>query len=185
MFLGDELRIGLCNAWIGTILAWANMLFLAAVNKDATKRLYNMTWYTPKDKIYLFLTMVMMIVIVVYSVFLPVKYVTDSFWIGTAIYIIGTIANLMALYDYGTTPEDKPIVKGLYRYSRNPLYVCWIVALAGICIACESWPLVILSAVYCIPTHFLILGEEKYCMKTYKDSYVSYMKQVPRYLLFF
>jgi protein-S-isoprenylcysteine O-methyltransferase Ste14 len=182
MLLLDNLQIGIWNAWIGTVLAWANLIFLAIINKEAVKRLNDTSWYRPQDKKASQITMVFMIIIVIYSVWLPLQPGSIWFYIGLILYIIGTISNLIALHNYGTTPAGEPIIKGMYKLSRNPLYVCWVVVLLGMSIACLSIPLLILSILYSIPTHFLILGEERYCLETYGESYKQYMSRVPRYL---
>lgn len=184
MNLLDNLQIGLWNAWIGPVIAWANLLFLLIINPKAIKRLNNMSWYSKRDKIASFGTMVFMVAIMVVGIWVPILYDTTSFYIGTSIFFLGVIINLISLYDYGKTPASEPIIKGIYKISRHPLYLCWTIMLIGICIATASWLLIILTIIYHIPSHILILGEEKYCKKVYGITYVKYCIQVPRYLLF-
>ena len=47
----------------------------------------------------------------------------------------------------------------------------------------KSFIMIIICIISIISTHFLILGEERYCKKKYGDSYIEYMKKVPRYFL--
>lgn len=185
MTLDLNFQIGILNAWIGPVISWSTLLLLVAVNPKAIKRLNDMSWYSKRDKIASFSTMVMMIVLMVVAIWIPLKPGTIWFYTGTSVFAIGIIINLIALYNYGSTPNEKAILTGMYKLSRNPLYLCWTIILIGICIASASWLFLILSVIYHIPNHYLILGEEQYCLKTYGEEYRDYMNKVPRYLLFF
>jgi protein-S-isoprenylcysteine O-methyltransferase Ste14 len=185
MSIDFNFQIGLWNAWIGPVISWLTMLLMIAINPKAVKRLWDVSWYAKQDKIASFITTILMIALMIVAIWIPVKYGTIWFYSGAVIFSIGIILNLIALYNYATTPENQAILSGLYKISRNPLYLCWTIVLIGICIATTSWLMVILSVLYHVPNHYLILGEEKHCLKTYSKDYEDYMAKVPRYLLFF
>jgi len=42
--------------------------------------------------------------------------------------------------------------------------------------------LFVLLAIYSIINHFVVIAEEKHCLKEYGDSYREYMEKVPRYI---
>ena len=61
---------------------------------------------------------------VVYSVFLPLRVGTMWFYVGLPISMIGLIAFTAVIVTLLTTPIDKePLTKGLYRFSRHPMYI--------------------------------------------------------------
>ncbi len=182
MYLFENLQIGVLNAWIGPVIAWGNLLFLFMINPRAIRRLNDMSWYSKRDKMASTGTMVLMFAIMITTIWVPVLYGSICFYVGVSFFLLGVIMNLLALYNYGTTPINKPITKGMYRISRHPLYLCWTIMLIGICISTASWLLIILTILYHIPSHILILGEEKYCRKKYGRSYNRYTRNVPRYL---
>jgi protein-S-isoprenylcysteine O-methyltransferase Ste14 len=184
MALDFNFQAGVLNAWLGPAISWFTLLFLIAVNPKAVKRLYNTSWYTKRDKVASFSTTVMMLVLMVLAIWIPLQVGTVYFFIGVSVFAIGIIINLLALYNYGVTPNNKPIITGMYKISRHPLYLSWAIVLVGTSIATASWIFIVLTVIYHIPNHYLILGEEEYCLKTYGENYRKYKNKVPRYLLF-
>jgi len=177
-------QIGLLNAWIGPVVSWLTVLFLLLINPKAIGRLMDMSWYSKSDKIASYTTLIIMIILMALSAGIPLH--VDSLWFypGISLFIFGIIFNLIALYNYGTTPANKAIVTGMYKISRNPLYLSWTIVLIGMTIASQSWLFFILSITYHIPNHYLILAEERYCIETYGQTYEDYKAKVPRYFLF-
>jgi protein-S-isoprenylcysteine O-methyltransferase Ste14 len=81
-----------------------------------------------------------------------------------------------------TTPVDRPVTRGLYRYSRHPMYVASFIAPIGAGIASASWLFLLLS-VLCIITHFMNgIFEERLCLETYGSDYQEYLNRTPRWI---
>jgi len=95
-----------------------------------------------------------------------------------AIAMAGMIA---AFHAYMNTPQDKPVRRGIYRYSRNPMYFFFIVGVVAACFASASLWLLILTVLFVLATHGIIRSEERYCAETYGKDYLDYKKQVARY----
>jgi protein-S-isoprenylcysteine O-methyltransferase Ste14 len=91
------------------------------------------------------------------------------------------LSYLVAKQNYATTPENEAVNKGMYRISRHPLYLFYGIMPLGIVVATLSIPLFIVWALCMVFTHFMILREERFCLKTYPD----YMQKVPRKCLIF
>jgi protein-S-isoprenylcysteine O-methyltransferase Ste14 len=121
---------------------------------------------------------------IIYSFFLPLKLNTYWFYIGLIIYLIGVIIATDAFYHYVKTPINNLVTKGIYKYSRNPMYLGMILIFTGIGIACLSWLFLLLTFIFLIVTHFLILSEEDYCLKVYKKEYKNYMNKTSRWIGF-
>ena len=80
------------------------------------------------------------------------------------------------------TPVNEPVTKGLYRYSRHPMYVFGFLAPLGAGIASASWLFILLSILLII-THFLNgIPEERMCMDAYGETYRKYMSKTPRWI---
>ena len=53
----------------------------------------------------------------------------------------------------------------------------------GVCIASASLWLLLVTIASIVATHFVILGEERYCLATYGQEYREYKARTPRYFL--
>jgi len=77
--------------------------------------------------------------------------------------------------------SEKIIQKFPYNFSRNPTYFFGLVAILGITIATKSLVLLILLAAQFWLTHKVILQEEEFLTKRYKNQFKKYAKKVSRY----
>lgn len=81
-------------------------------------------------------------------------------------------------------PPERLVTVGLYRISRNPMYVAVLVILVGWAVAFSAARLWIYSAA--IATAFqlrIVLGEEPWLARRYGDEWAAYRARVPRWLL--
>ncbi len=180
-----EIRIGLLNAWIGSLIVFLVLMVPMILNKKAAKRLGDMSWYSKGDTKIAMISMVFSYGMMILSIWIPLKIDTPYFYVGTILLIVGIIFYLTAFHNYSTTPENKPVQKGMYQISRNPLYFFYGVMMFGVVAAALSLPMLIIWILYTVFTHLIILREERYCLETYPESYKEYMQKVPRYILFF
>lgn len=79
---------------------------------------------------------------------------------------------------------------GIYRLSRNPMYVSMLLILAGFNLMAWSASLlmgILTAATFLwdlITIHFMVLGEEEFLEGKYGETYLNYKRTTPRYLLF-
>ena len=125
------------------------------------------------------------IVAIVYPLFLTMQFGTLLFYIGLAVYVVSGIATVITFLNYFSTPLDQPIRKGMYKISRNPIYVFASLMIAGIALMCHSVIMGVIVILHFILQHFIILEEEKFCLEKYGEGYKEFKERVPRYLLFF
>ncbi|MGD9157120.1 MAG: methyltransferase [Desulfobacteraceae bacterium] len=121
---------------------------------------------------------------IVYGIFLDIDFGSASFYTGAVFMILGTVTYVVSIISYLGTPPDQPIIKGMYRISRNPLYVTGTVISIGMAFILHSWIIGISISVNVILQHFVILDEERFCAKKYGDSYLKFKEKIPRYLFF-
>jgi protein-S-isoprenylcysteine O-methyltransferase Ste14 len=79
-------------------------------------------------------------------------------------------------------PTEQLVINGLYRYTRNPMYVSVTAMLAGWAILFESLALTVYTIVVAIAFHLrVVLGEEPVLAQRYKEQWQEYVRRVPRW----
>jgi len=119
---------------------------------------------------------------IIYSIFIPLKLGATWFYAGLPIYLLGLISYAMVWVGFATTPPDKPVTTGIYRYSRNPMQLSQVVIYLGVGIATASWVFLLLAIAYMIIPLLWVGAEERHCLKHYGEAYREYMKRTPRYI---
>jgi len=107
---------------------------------------------------------------------------TAWFYVGLPITLIGLIAYTIVLVNWATTPLDNQVSRGLYRYSRHPMYVTMFVFFLGLSIVTASWVLLLLFIVLVVGCVVFVNVEEQSCLQIYGDSYRKYMIKTPRWI---
>jgi protein-S-isoprenylcysteine O-methyltransferase Ste14 len=183
--LFPKLGLGWLNGWLPLGFLYLILgIVLAIFPKDVVRRLYDKSGWRPRPRILRFTGRLLALVLFGLLIFTPLK-VGDYVLIpGGILFALGLAGFAIALFSFRDTPFDQPVVRGLYRVSRNPQIVALSISLLGICIATGSWVTTFLLVVTQSFSHARILAEEKSCLEQYGDSYRSYMKRVPRYFLF-
>jgi protein-S-isoprenylcysteine O-methyltransferase Ste14 len=106
--------------------------------------------------------------------------------------LLGAVTYLWCAWDFtfagrGTpAPIDPPkelVVKGLYRYVRNPMYVGVTLILLGEALLFESAVLFLYAGFLLVCAHlFIVYYEEPTLKRLFGASYESYCKSVPRWI---
>ena len=111
--------------------------------------------------------------------------------IGLAVLVIGTVGLLWCVRDFyvlgkGTlapwAPPTKLVTAGLYRFSRNPMYVSVALVLFGWALAFASLGLAVYALVVVVAFILRVrLNEEPYLARTHGAQWDDYAKRVPRW----
>jgi protein-S-isoprenylcysteine O-methyltransferase Ste14 len=101
---------------------------------------------------------------------------------GLALWCVATFA----VVGRGTpAPFDPPrrlVIRGPYRYVRNPMYIGAALALAGAALFYESRPLVAYLGLFLVVAHlFVVWYEEPTLRRMFGDEYEAYFRQVRRW----
>ena len=118
----------------------------------------------------------------IYGVFLPLKLGTHGFYLGLLIYLSGMLITIVATLNFTTTSMDKPVTKGIYTFSRNPMYIGEFLINISISIVCLSWIFFLVAVVVAILEQNIVVSEERFCLKKYGDVYRDYMNRTPRWI---
>jgi len=105
---------------------------------------------------------------------------------GAVVFAVGFLGAILAGLDLGTdetTGLDGELrTDGWYRYSRNPQYVCYIVATVGFAVLAAT-PLAIVLCLPLLALWFVLpFAEEPWLTEQYGEEYERYAQRVPRFL---
>jgi len=80
-------------------------------------------------------------------------------------------------------PPRHLVVIGLYRFSRNPMYVCVVLILLGWTALMPSAEMVFYTFAVVVAFHLrVVLGEEPWLARTHGDAWTRYAARVRRWL---
>ncbi len=113
-------------------------------------------------------------------------------WVGLIIFGIGTMFFIIAMitmkdsWRAGIPDDDRTsmVTIGIYKISRNPAFLGFDLTYIGASIAFGSIILYILTVFTMTLMHLQILEEEKFLMDTFGNEYLSYKKEVGRYITY-
>ncbi len=100
--------------------------------------------------------------------------------IGWIVYVSGIALLAISLLNFSVS--DGVAKKGIYRYSRNPIYIGYFLIYLGIGLLIGSWFYLLVTLIYQYATHWLILSEERWCRAQFGESFAEYERKVSRYL---
>jgi protein-S-isoprenylcysteine O-methyltransferase Ste14 len=177
-----DFELGLWNAWIllvPSVLTFPIFFHLAKVK--GVQRPSDVDFSKPKIVFCVFSKLIYFIALV-YSFFLPLKLGTTLFYVGLPIAIVGLVTSWIVLLNWAQTKAGKPVTRGLYRFSRHPMYVAHSLLLLGVSIASVSWIFLLITIINVLGAVVFIESEEQGCFEHYGDAYREYVKRTPRWV---
>jgi protein-S-isoprenylcysteine O-methyltransferase Ste14 len=130
---------------------------------------------------------IFLLAILIVCILTPIN-IGPLFWLGLPFYGIGIVLNVIAMYSFAQFTGGVNTT-GIYRYSRNPMYLGASFFYLGLClmgwmISVSGILLIILFIWWLVLSHKAVLLEESFLEKKYGETFLKYQKSVPRYLLF-
>ncbi len=186
MTLIPTFEIGIWNAWILMLYFPLHPLMMIVIDKlvgvgDINKKMGDVPFSKTEKRIFNSM-MVLFILAFIYSIFLPLKLTTLWLYIGLPVYTVGLIMLIVAMTNIATTPHGEPFTKGAYRFSRHPMTFWGNIMHLGVSIASASWIFLLLSVVVAILLYYVVIAEERGCLKYYGNSYREYLNRTPRWI---
>ena len=178
MSLIPAFEIGVWNAWIPTTLLFMFVMLSGLLPKDIGKRITPTKEEGRNRRVMLIVFFIM----VIYSIFLPLRLGTIWFYAGLAVYILGFIISSAALLSIAATKPGEPFTTGMYRYSRHPIALGTLLPMIGAGIASASWLFLLLSVILIVISRFLAIAEESATTKKFGDTYIEYIARTPRWI---
>jgi protein-S-isoprenylcysteine O-methyltransferase Ste14 len=179
-------EIGVWNAWLFMTVFVVQMIVMMLADKSVLERSHvpneakrnvversggivgNVAWFAA----------------IGYSIFVPLQLGSAWFYVGLIVFVLGVVLMTVATRDFMTTPADRLIAKGVYRFSRHPMYLATTLICLGSGIAGASWLLMLLSVILAACLYAEALVEERHCLEEYGSAYRAYQERVPRWLGF-
>jgi len=176
-----DFEIGIWNAWI--FIIWLIIIPVSSTfiikQKEVLKRL-STSAPMKFEKTSNILSMVVLIVGFIYSIFLPLQLNTLWFYLGVIIFLFGFIFEVTALRTLRDAKLDRPFTNGPYRYSRHPVYFGFFLIYVSVSIMSLSWIFLVITIIHAVHLLIVVPAEECYCLKTYGKEYQDYMERTPR-----
>jgi protein-S-isoprenylcysteine O-methyltransferase Ste14 len=185
MSLVPAFKIGVWNAWIFMIWPWVDMLAVRLVGLDVYRRASGLPSEMKTSRQYRVISYASMAVdtmAVAYSIFLPLKLGTIWFYAGLAIFLTGLVVLTAATVNFATTPMDVPVIRGIYHYSRHPMYLASLLIYFSVGIAAASWIFLLVFVVQSVSIRISAVEEERFCLGKYGEAYHEYIDRTPRWL---
>lgn len=155
---------------------------LSILSKEGLKRAAFFAPLVGKEKVAYLFYQISNILIFAYPFFLEIT--TDPFWlyVGLGTYGLGALLCLVSVLNFAKPAKNGINLKGLYRISRNPMYVAYFIYFLGCVLLTQSLLLLAMLMVFQISAHWIILSEERWCIKKFGKEYIDYMNKVRRYI---
>ena len=124
----------------------------------------------------------------------PLRFVPASvprIWVGSGVFAVALALAIWAIVTItkaGSRVEtNKPttmiVTKGPFRFTRNPIYLGFLLGQAGLAIGFDNlWMLATLVPLYLVLRYGVIAREEAYLERKFGDVYRSYRAQTRRWL---
>lgn len=155
---------------------------LSILSKEGLKRAAFFAPLIGKEKAAYWFYQISNIIIFFYLFFL--KIIADSYWFytGLATYGLGILLCLISVLNFAKPVKNGINLKGLYQISRNPMYVAYFIYFLGCVLLTKALLLFAILMVFQISAHWIILSEERWCIKKFEEEYKNYMNEVRRYI---
>jgi steroid 5-alpha reductase family enzyme len=179
-------EIGVWNAWIFMVpfILATILCLLFMTKKGAPGGPAHIPYKSRTTMLVAFSSKIVYLPALIYSVFLPLKSEEIWFYVGLPITLVGLIGSVIVVADWATTTVGEPVTRGLYRYSRHPMYVTGFIILFGVGILSASWVFLLFAIIFGIGATrpYYIKIEEAQCLGHYRAAYREYMNRTPRWI---
>ncbi|MFC1989769.1 methyltransferase family protein [Chloroflexota bacterium] len=184
MSLVPAFEIGFWNAWILMVYLPLHPLLMMLIDKAVgaggmSKKMESAPYNKTEKRIF-YVSMSTLFLLLIYSVFLPLKLGTIWYQAGYPVYLLGLIIFIITIVNIATTPLGEPFTRGMYRYSRHPMCLGMYIMHIGVSVASASWVFLLFSIVVMVLPD--AKTEERCCLERYGDAYREYMNRTPRWI---
>jgi protein-S-isoprenylcysteine O-methyltransferase Ste14 len=155
---------------------------LGLLNREALGRAAHFAPLVGKEKAAYWIYQITELAVFVYLFFLKVTADSGWFWAGLGVYAVGTVLYALSVIGYARPQANGLNTGGLYRLSRNPMYVAYFIYFLGCVLMTRSVILLVILLVFQLSAHFIIISEERWCIEKFGEEYRRYMGRVRRYI---
>jgi protein-S-isoprenylcysteine O-methyltransferase Ste14 len=179
-------EVGIWNAWILTLFVIIHPLITQLIDKAVGTGGFNQKMGdipAEKEQIQsLPLPSVLLFILFLISIFIPLRLGIVWFYVGLSIYSIGIVIFIGSIISAARTPVGQLFTQGMYRYSRHPMYLSFLLIFFGISLASLSWLFLVLSMLWMVFPLSQVNAEERGCLEAFGEKYRAYMDKTPKWL---
>jgi protein-S-isoprenylcysteine O-methyltransferase Ste14 len=178
-------ELGLMNAYL-FLIVYIIITVIPSVYKKKNKH-EDSSQKIKRDNFFRFLynlSSIMFILAVIVSFLAPIVFDTVFFNFGFVLWTIGIIIAISVCISWIKTSADSLVMMGMYKYSRNPMYLSFFFAYVGIVLMSNSLIFLIITIFYMIVIVLYVGYEEEFCIEKYGEKYKEYMKKTSRWIGF-
>lgn len=151
-------------------------------NREALKRAAFFPPMIGNERIAFWVYQLSTVSIVIALCFLRIKTGSPWFFAGLAVYGAGATLFAIATVSFAAPSQGGVNRNGLYRLSRNPMYVSYFVYFLGCVLLTQSVMLLVALLIFQASSHWIIRSEERWCQQVFAQEYAAYAKRVRRYI---
>ncbi len=158
-------------------------ILLSSLNSEALRRASYFAPVKGKEKPAYYIYQILNISMFIYTFLIDIEPTPHwQFYLGIIFYIVGLLLCTITIINFAN-PNDIGFNKeGIYKYSRNPMYLSYFIFFVGVSLLTKSYILLTMTLLFQISSHWIILSEERWCLEKFDSDYKSYMEKVRRYL---
>ncbi len=162
---------------------FVRFILLGVLRKEAVERAAHFAPMAGRERIAYYVYQISNIVIFLYLFFGRVR---GGFFrvvlFGWCFYGLGLCLCAAAVVCFSAPDSGGMNRNGVYRFSRNPMYVAYFICFMGMALLVQSLVLAVMVVVFQVSAHWIILAEERWCLENFGAEYKWYMEEVRRYL---
>ncbi len=169
--------------WLLIPFLLIRFLLLTALNREAVTRAAHFAPMQGKERIAYYVYQISNSIICLYLILCRVQ--VDFSWrfsLGLFLYVLGLYFCGMAVMSFSAPDGNGMNRSGVYKFSRNPMYMAYFICFTGMTLLVRSLILLAAVAVFQVSAHWIVLAEERWCVKQFGADYERYMREVRRYL---
>jgi len=170
-----DISFSVHNAWLASLLfiAFSTLLFIMIPKYNVKKFLT-----LPDIKLYNILNKIIYWLIVLFPALLQYTKKTELIILAAVCITSGVVGYFSSLFYFSISEYNRPVTDGIYKLSRHPLYISFIIITLGFSFLTESIIIFILTILYFLSSIKLMQEEEKMCTEIYGEEYLKYKEKV-------
>lgn len=170
------------GAWLIVLLILIRFVLLGVLNPQSLKLAQHFAPLSGKEKWAYWVYQMSTLILIGMPIFLSIQ--PSFLWLSTGVfsYLLGLFILAGAVFSFARPRASGIRLDGIYKVSRNPMYLGYFFSFVGIGLVTQSLFYLAIVLVFQISTHWIILAEERWCVQQFGEEYRVYMHQVRRYI---
>ncbi|MDO4719584.1 MAG: isoprenylcysteine carboxylmethyltransferase family protein [Peptostreptococcaceae bacterium] len=169
--------------WLLLLFLIVRFVLLSVIKREAIQRAGYFAPMQKSEKVAYYIYQVSNIALLICLIVSSVKIdFSLPFYLGVALFTVGLSLCAISVVCFAFPNDQGLNINGIYKFSRNPMYVAYFVCFLGTSLLTQSLIMLATVLIFQISAHWIIVSEERWCVEKFGRSYEDYMKMVRRYI---